>query len=81
MRINEEKLTTELHRQLKEKGYKYLLIENVEVNEVTGKLVSLTVSPIRTMLKRFPCSCTGIDDEMIVGILGTSIEIVLINFE
>jgi len=70
-------LTTKMHSELKSRGYRYFLIKDVLLCQATGRILSLTLCPVRGMSRGFTDSCTGIDDQMILCLLEKKVEIKL----
>ena len=64
-----QRLTNEVHKDLIKKGYRYLLIQDVEYAKDGKTMASCTVKVIKDFPDTFPQSCTGIEDGMITSII------------
>lgn len=62
-------LTRELHNDLKQSGYRYLLITDAVVICPVNRLYSLTLKPDKGIPACQVFSCTDIDDVLITGFL------------
>lgn len=78
MEIEGKHLTSEMHGWLKSEGYRYWLINEVQINPDTGNLFFLSLTPVKQIPAVMRQSCTGIDDGMIVSLINKQhVEIVL----
>lgn len=66
------KLTVDLHRDFKEKGYKFILITGTVLDRNTNTLSHLDLAFVKEIPAVLHYSCTGIDDAMILDILHKS---------
>jgi|GEM_PF-6577975 len=62
-------LTVDMHRKLKTEGYNYILIKDVVLDKISGRLQSVLITVHKSMPAIYKESCTGIDDAMIVSLL------------